>query len=125
MYIKKTCLFFAILFLLNGCGKKEEKTQDILLYAASDYAVCTHEDGTIEYLDQQADTEYPDFTDGTWSLTDIETFCKTYGITLTKEYRETNEYTPGKIISQSRAKGTKVMTTKLKIVISKEIEVIE
>lgn len=70
-------------------------------------------------------TEYPDFTDGSWSISDIETFCKTYSITLTKDYQQTSEYTPGKIISQSRAKGTKVMPTTLKIVIAKAPDVIE
>lgn len=62
-------------------------------------------------------TEYPDFTDGTWKVSDVETFCKTYGITLDIEYKQTEEYGAGKILSQSRAKGTKVMPTTLKIVV--------
>lgn len=62
-------------------------------------------------------TEYPDFTDGTWKVSDVETFCKTYGITLDIEYKEDILYKSGQIISQSRAKGTKVMPTTLKIVV--------
>ena len=69
-------------------------------------------------------TEYPDFTDGSWTVSDIQTFCKTYSINLSIEYRQTSEYALGKIISQSRAQGTKVMPTSLKIVIA-EAEVID
>lgn len=67
-------------------------------------------------------TEYPDFTDGSWSLKDIETFCKEYKIVLTTEYKITAEHASGKIISQSRNKGSKVMPTTLKIIIATKEE---
>ncbi|MDD3186921.1 MAG: Stk1 family PASTA domain-containing Ser/Thr kinase [Bacilli bacterium] len=63
-------------------------------------------------------TEYPDFTDGTWTIGDIETFCATYDITLTTDYEITDTYTDGAIISQSRAAGSKVMPTTLRIVVA-------
>lgn len=65
-------------------------------------------------------TEYPDFKAEAWPLSDIETFCKEYNVTLVTEYIESDSK-PGTILSQSRAKGTKVMAnTTLKITIAKE-----
>lgn len=101
---------------------KDKYTENMIIEQKPASGVRVTEGDTINLYIPDIITEYPDFTDGSWSLSDIETFCKTYGITLSKEYRETNEYAPGKIISQSRAKGTKVMPTTLKIVIAQPLE---
>lgn len=54
-------------------------------------------------------TEYPDFVNESWSLSDIETFCKEYNIKFEANYVETDTASEGTILKQSRAKGTKVM----------------
>ena len=48
-------------------------------------------------------TVYPDFTDGTYSVEDVQEFCDKYGITLKIEY--TSTYDKGKIGKQSRKPG--------------------
>jgi len=50
-------------------------------------------------------TKYPDFTDGTYSVNDVETFASEHGIKLTIKYVATSEYAPGTIIGQSRNEG--------------------
>ena len=104
---------------------KDKYTENIIIEQNPAVGTRVTEGDTITLYIPDIVTEYPDFTDGSWSISDIETFCKTYSITLTKDYQQTSEYTPGKIISQSRAKGTKVMPTTLKIVIAKAPDVIE
>ena len=64
-------------------------------------------------------TVYPDFTDGTYTLNDIEDFCSQNSITLVKEYTESDKK-EGTILNQSRAAGTKVYNNvTLKITIAK------
>ncbi|MBP5683721.1 MAG: Stk1 family PASTA domain-containing Ser/Thr kinase, partial [Bacilli bacterium] len=53
--------------------------------------------------------KYPDFTDGTWSQSDIESFCKKYGIDVEFKYEPKPGFNDGDIISQSRAKDTPVI----------------
>lgn len=67
-------------------------------------------------------TEYPDFVLDKWTEESVKEFCDENGITLSVDYKETNEYINGTVISQSRAKGTKVVSgTSLKITVAKEI----
>ena len=47
--------------------------------------------------------EYPDFTDGTWTVDDIQTFCDEYELKVTFKYAVKDGYTEGEIISQTRA----------------------
>lgn len=69
-------------------------------------------------------TEYPDFVAESWSLSDIETFCKEYNVPLVTEYVESDK-PAGTILKQSRAKGSKVMANiTLKITIAKEKKVV-
>ncbi len=63
--------------------------------------------------------QYPDFVNEEWTVTEIDEFCKTVNVHLTIEYLETDEYEPGKIISQSRT-GRIVEGVTLKIVVAKE-----
>lgn len=104
---------------------KNKHKENIIIQTIPEAGNRVTEGDTVTLYIPDIVTEYPDFTDGSWSITDIETFCDTYGITLTKDYQQTSEYAPGKIISQSRAKGTKVMPTTLKIVIASPVEEIE
>ena len=65
-------------------------------------------------------TEYPDMVAEGWTLKDVEAFCKEYKITLlSPEYYETDLYSEGVVIYQSRSPKTRVLAnTTLKIKIS-------
>ena len=64
---------------------------------------------------------YPDFTNGSWGVSEIENWAKEKGIVLTVSYIETDEYSPGTIISQSRGEDSIVVTgASLKIEVAKE-----
>lgn len=49
-------------------------------------------------------SKYPDFTDGSFTVAEVQAFCDDYGITLKIEEVLTNEYEDGKIISQDKPK---------------------
>ena len=53
-------------------------------------------------------TKYPDFTDGTWTKSRIEDFCKDNELKCTFKKVSNTEERDGTIISQSRPKGDKV-----------------
>lgn len=62
---------------------------------------------------------YPDFTNGSYSLKDIEAFCKKYKLELQVEYKSTDEYEQGAIISQTRLAGSSIISNMtLKIIIA-------
>ncbi len=66
---------------------------------------------------------YPDFTSGDYSLSDIEAFCEKYGLTLSTEYVQTDEYEPGAIIKQNKSVGTDIIRgMTLKISIAEEVD---
>ena len=66
--------------------------------------------------------EYPDFVNEEWSVSDIEAFCEKYKLKLQIVYEETEDYTPGDIMRQSRkAKDKIVEGASLKITVAKEI----
>jgi len=55
-------------------------------------------------------TEYPDFVSENWTVNDIKAFASEYKLNLKIEYKETAQYEEGKIISQSRAPKSQVMS---------------
>ena len=55
-------------------------------------------------------TEYPDFVKEAWSVSDVEAFCKEYDLNLSIAYEETDAYSEGTIIKQSRAAGSTVIS---------------
>ena len=80
------------------------------------------EGDTIKIHIPDSSVVYPDFTSGEYSLKDIENFANKYGINLSVEYTETNEYEVGKIYKQSRDAGSVVIkNAELKIYIASEI----
>ena len=64
---------------------------------------------TIVLYIPKLDNKYPDFVAEEWSIEEVENFAEDYGIVLTKNYEETNDYPSGTIIRQSRAAGTTVV----------------
>ena len=49
-------------------------------------------------------SKYPDFTDGSYSITDVEAFCEEYNIKLNIENVATSDYAVGTIYYQSKPK---------------------
>lgn len=69
------------------------------------------------------DVEYPDFTNGTYTVTDVMEFADLYSLELEIEEVETTEYGPGTIFYQSKPKGYRVIsdgTQSLKIKVAKK-----
>ena len=68
-------------------------------------------------------TKYPDFTDGTYTVEDVEAFCEEYGITLKVTYVENDgSYEVDTIIDQSRKEGyTVARNTTLTIKVADEV----
>ena len=65
--------------------------------------------------------EYPDFVKEKYKLSEVEKFCKEYGITLETEEKYDDSVPEGTIIAQSRAAGSEIAErTTLRITISKK-----
>ena len=72
-------------------------------------------DYLILYTPNITDT-FPDMATEGWNLSDVEAFCNKYGLILEKEEVETNAYSEGIVISQSRTAGSTIIKgTTLKI----------
>lgn len=70
-------------------------------------------------------SKFPNFTDGSYSLEEIQSFCDEHGVTLETEYVETSEYEEGTIYYQSRKEGYTVAegsTLKIRIAKAPEVE---
>lgn len=66
-------------------------------------------------------TEYPDFVEEKWTEESVKDFCDENGVNLIVEYTETKDHIKGTVLSQSRPKGTKVISgLDLKITVAKE-----
>ena len=77
------------------------------------------EGDTITLFIPDLSTVYPDFTNGNYSLSDIEKWCDKHGVVLSTSYVETDAHPQGKIYAQSITAGTTVMTGQsLKITIA-------
>ncbi len=69
---------------------------------------------------------YPDFTDGTWTVDKIQTFCDENGVKLTVKTITTNDYPDKTIYGQDRAKESKVVKdVTLTITVTQKIVEIE
>lgn len=68
-------------------------------------------------------TKYPDFTDGSYTIDDVQNFCDQYGVKLKIIYDSTSSYNAGTIFQQSRDKGYTVTEgTTFTITVAKEAE---
>lgn len=54
-------------------------------------------------------SKYPNFTDGTWTTSDIQDFADMYDLDVTIDYIETSEHDPGTIFYQSRPEGYQIV----------------
>ena len=108
--------------------KKDVESEDD--YEASEIIDQSVEDGkklgsgdTITLYIPNIVTKYPDFTDGTYTVEDVEAFCEEYGITLKVTYVENDgSYEVDTIIDQSRKEGyTVARNTTLTIKVADEV----
>ena len=63
---------------------------------------------TIKLYVPEVSIKYPDFTDGSYTLNDVEDFCKENELTLIIAYQEDDNQDEGIIVKQSRPGGTNV-----------------
>lgn len=69
-------------------------------------------------------SQYPDFTDGSFTVSDVEAFCTEYNIKLTVEHVATSEYAAGTIYYQDKPKDyTIIAGQSLKIRVAEAINV--
>lgn len=54
-------------------------------------------------------SKYPNFTDGTMTITDVQDFADMYDLDLTVDYIETSDYEPGEIFYQSKPEGYQIV----------------
>ncbi len=67
--------------------------------------------------------QYPDFTDGTWTVNEIEEFGEENDLNLIVRYQTTAQEAPGTILSQSRSEGSTVVSgARLVIEVAEEPE---
>ena len=100
---------------------KTKYQEDVIIEQKPESGTKAVEGDTVTLYIPNIVTQYPDFVAEAWPLSDIQTFCKEYGINLQTEYEETDKYKEGAVIKQSRSKGAKVMSnTTLKITIAKK-----
>ena len=66
------------------------------------------EGGTITLYYPDIEEVYPDFTNGDYSLADIDKFAEKNGLKFTPKYRETSEYPAGTIFEQSRQPNSRI-----------------
>ena len=70
-----------------------------------------NEGGTVTLYVPDMNTTYPDFTDGSWTLEKIQSWCDKYSVQFAEpSYDMTNEYEEGKIYKQNPQPGTRVQT---------------
>ncbi len=78
------------------------------------------EGDTITLYVPKLDNKYPNFVNDDFSLDEVQNFADNYGVVLTINYEETSEYPEGKILKQSRAAGTTVVSgARLTITVAK------
>ncbi len=71
-------------------------------------------------------TQYPDFTDGTWSVEDVQEFADNYELIVTIEEIDTTDYDEGTIFYQSKPEGYDILKgTSFKIKVAKATELDE
>ncbi|NLM63132.1 MAG: Stk1 family PASTA domain-containing Ser/Thr kinase [Mollicutes bacterium] len=118
----KVMLEFHKLYVLGEKKEVDDVTkykENIIIEQKPEPGTKLLEGDTITLYVPDIITEYPDFVAESWSVEEIKTFADEYGLNLSIEYKETNEYPEGTIIYQSRAPKSRVMTgANLKIVVA-------
>lgn len=99
---------------------KDYDEQEIIEQSVKAGEILTEEDKITLYIPKVVE-KYPDIVKEGWSVEETEKWASEKGITLKKEYQETNDYEEGTIIEQSRAKDSVITKgATLKITIAKK-----
>ena len=102
---------------------KTEFDEDIIIEQKPAAGTEIEERDTVTLYIPDIETEYPDFVNEKWTVSDVQAFCDEYNITLEIEYRETANYEPGTVLEQSRPAGSVINApTRLRIVAAKAKE---
>ena len=98
---------------------KKEYDDDEIIGQSKEKGTKVKKGDTLVLYTPNVVDEFPDMAGEGWSLGDAQTFCDKYGLTLEKTEQETNAYTPGTIISQSRTAGSRIVKgTTLRVVVA-------
>ena len=104
----------------DGEAGKEYSQDEIIGQSVKVGTKLSEGDEIILYVAKIYDS-YPNMVEDGWMLEDVQSFCNQYNITLTVDYEQTSQYTPGMVISQSRAPKTPIVSgTTLKVTIAQE-----
>ena len=102
---------------------KDSVKENIILEQDVTVGTVLKEGDTVALTIPKIVKTYPDFTDGTYSISDIQAFCKENNLTFKQKTLNTNDYPNGTIYSQDRAAGTKIVSgVTLTITVTKKIE---
>ena len=96
---------YGIQVLIKNEAKPDAKAGEIIRTEPDVGTVLTEGDTITLYI-PDLNTDYPDFTTGEYSLTDIEEWGEKYSIEIAPSYIETSEFPPGTIYSQSPKAGS-------------------
>lgn len=88
--------------------KKYDDDQAIIAQSLAKGSEVKKGDSITLYI-QNLVEKFPDMVSEGYSIDDATAFCKKYNLTLKTNYVETNEYTAGKVISQSRIAGSEIV----------------
>lgn len=103
--------------------EKDEVKEDTVLKQDIEVGVELKKGDKVTLTIPKIITTYPDFSDGTWTIEKIETFCKENNITLKQKTIKSNEYPAGTILAQDRAADSKVVAgVTLTITVSEVVE---
>lgn len=104
----------------DGEAGKEYSQDEIIGQSVKVGTKLSEGDEIILYVAKIYDS-YPNMVEDGWMLEDVQSFCNQYNITLTVDYEQTSQYTPGMVISQSRSPKTPIVSgTTLKVTIAQE-----
>lgn len=104
----------------DGEAGKEYSQDEIIGQSVKVGTKLSEGDEIVLYVAKIYDS-YPNMVEDGWMLEDVQSFCNQYNITLTVDYEHTSQYTPGMVISQSRAPKTPIVSgTTLKVTIAQE-----
>lgn len=88
--------------------EEKEPKEDLIIKQYPEIGTKVNEGSTVTLYIPDIKIVYPDFTDGTYTVSSVREFCEKYNVILTVEYDENTNYPEGTIIHQTRDANTPV-----------------
>ena len=88
--------------------EEKEPKEDLIIKQYPESGTKVNEGSTVTLYIPDIKIVYPDFTDGTYTVSSVREFCEKYNVILTVEYDENTNYPEGTIIHQTRDANTPV-----------------